>query len=107
MSTHYCPLTAITASDLFDGRLSVYGIVTKQTEDGGRCLFDSLNTVHVFIDASTNHVTSLSRYAGNNAVYIISAIMEAFSVRIVSEYEPEYWGFDTQAEWDAWQADMA
>jgi hypothetical protein len=26
-----------------------------------------------------------------------------FDTDIVSEYEPQYWGFETQEEWDAWE----
>ena len=46
-------------------------------------------------------VGSFTRFMGNNAHYIITSISEAFGVRIVSEHEPEYWGFETQAEWEA------
>jgi len=34
---------------------------------------------------------------------ILSAIVEAFDTGIVSEYESQFWGFETQEEWDAWQ----
>ena len=34
----------------------------------------------------------------------MGAIAEAFDTDIFSEYEPKYWGFDTQEEWDlAWK----
>jgi hypothetical protein len=32
---------------------------------------------------------------------ILRAIADEFGVRIVSEHEPEYWGFETKEEWDA------
>jgi hypothetical protein len=32
---------------------------------------------------------------------IFHAIAEAFDMKIVTEHEPGYWGFDTQEEWDA------
>ena len=32
---------------------------------------------------------------------ILGAIAEAFSTDIFSEYEPQYWGYDTQEEWEA------
>jgi hypothetical protein len=32
---------------------------------------------------------------------IFHAIAEAFDTEIVTEHQPEYWGFDTQEEWDA------
>ena len=30
------------------------------------------------------------------------AIAEAFDTGIVSEHEPQFWGFDTQEEWVVW-----
>ena len=38
--------------------------------------------------------------AGNNPVFILSAVCQAFDTHIFSEYEPKFWGFDTQEEWD-------
>src|SRR5262245_9316500 len=35
--------------------------------------------------------------------YILTAISDEFDVGIVSEYEPQYWGFDTQEEWEAFE----
>jgi hypothetical protein len=32
---------------------------------------------------------------------ILGAIADTFDVDIVSEYEPEFWGFSTKEEWDA------
>jgi hypothetical protein len=32
-------------------------------------------------------------------------VAEAFDSDIFSEYEPQFWGFDTQEEWDAWHED--
>jgi len=34
---------------------------------------------------------------------ILQAICDEFDVDIVSEYEPQFWGFKTQEEWDAWE----
>jgi hypothetical protein len=33
---------------------------------------------------------------------ILKAIAEACDTDIVSEYEPQFWGFETKEEWDAW-----
>jgi hypothetical protein len=38
---------------------------------------------------------------------IFHAIAEAFDTDIVSEHEPEFWGFDTQEEWDRWNDQMS
>ena len=40
---------------------------------------------------------------GNAPGQILGAIAKAFDTDISSEYEPQFWGFDTQEEWDrAW-----
>src|SRR4051812_16509239 len=105
MSTDYRPLGQLFISDLLDGRLEVYGIKEHSNAEESCCLFDSASYVHVH--ETDGKVESFSRYAGNNADYILSSVSEAYGLRIVSEYEPEYWGFDTQAEWDAAWAAMA
>jgi hypothetical protein len=106
MSTGYCPLGQIAVADLLDGRLLAYGIKEHRNPDGQLCLFDSMNYVHVHA-GDEGQVGGFSRYGGNNASYILGCISEAFGVRIVSEYEPEYWGFATQEAWDAAMAAMA
>jgi hypothetical protein len=36
---------------------------------------------------------------------MLRMIEEAFGLVIASEYEPQYWGFNTELEWDAaWEA---
>jgi hypothetical protein len=42
----------------------------------------------------------MTRYGWNAPGRILGAIVEEFDVEIVSEYEPRYWGFATQEEWD-------
>ena len=37
----------------------------------------------------------------------MTAISDEFDVDIVSEYEPQFWGFDTQEEWDARMEEMS
>jgi hypothetical protein len=51
-------------------------------------------------------IEGFTRYASNKAVPMLSKISEALNIPIVSEYEPEYWGFDTQEEWDAWLSNL-
>jgi hypothetical protein len=54
----------------------------------------------LFPDGST-----IARYGGNAPQRILQAIGEKFDVDIVSEYEPEFWGYETKEEWDAaWAA---
>ena len=100
MSTDFRPLGRLAATDLLDGRLTAYGITEHWNSEGQLCLYDSMNYVHVHVDEE-GVVRWFARYAGNNGSYILASISEVFGLRIVSEYEPEYWGFETQAEWDA------
>jgi hypothetical protein len=60
----------------------------------------------VYID-DDGLVALLSRYGANAPQKILNAVAEVFDTDIVSEYEPEFWGFDTQEEWDAAWTKMA
>jgi hypothetical protein len=106
MSTSYGPLGPLAVTDLLDGRLEAYGITQHRNSEGQLCLYDSMNYVHVYVD-DKGLVSGFTRYAGNNAYYIVESISEAFGLRIASEYEPEYWGFATQAEWDLFQEEIS
>jgi hypothetical protein len=110
MSTSYCLLKKVRACELFDGRLEAFGIrehVNDETTERRRCLTDGRNYVWVCMDESGDWVEVLTRYAGNASGKILNAVAEAFETDIVSEYEPQFWGFDTQEEWDAWQNELA
>ena len=53
-------------------------------------------------------VGCLTRYAPNGAPgKILNALANVFDTDIVSEYEPQFWGFDTQEEWDACMEKMS
>ena len=67
---------------------------------------NSMNYIHVYENEDCM-VTAFTRWGGNNPTYILESVTEAFDVRIVSEYEPEYHGFDTQEEWDAFEDALA
>jgi hypothetical protein len=61
----------------------------------------------VYLDEE-GFVSELVRYFPNGAPgKIVRAICEAFDADIFSEYEPGFWGFDTQEEWNAQQAAIA
>ena len=103
MSTDYILSESIRMEDLFDGRLESYGI-TEHTEDGTtsaekRCLTDGRNWIWVY---GEKDVDCLKRFGMMNAPgKILGAIADAFETEIFSEYEPQFWGFDTAEEWDA------
>lgn len=111
MSTDYALLKKVQACDLFDGRLEAFGvrekIVADETTEGKRCLTDGRNYLWVYVN-DDGLVSSLTRYfPGGAPGKILNAVAEACDTHIVSEYEPQYWGFDTQAEWDAAEERMS
>ena len=131
MSIDYRSLRNIRACQLFDGRLEEFDVYENvnlrkigvcQIFDGPleefdfykpvkpdmttateRCLTDRRNYLWVFI-GNDGFVTSFTRWAPNgNPRKILNAVGEVFDTCIVSEHEPQYWGFDTQEEWrSAW-----
>jgi hypothetical protein len=121
MSTDYRTSKKIRMDDLLDGRLERFGIqeataaaewdfgpiAPKETSYVRKCLTDGRNFLWVRID-DDSFVGTLTRYRPNGAPgKILRAICEAFDTDIFSEYEPEFWGFDTQEEWDASQDALA
>jgi hypothetical protein len=106
MSTDYRLIAEVSACEVFDGRLEEFGvrehIMPDTTTEGKRLLTDGRNYLWVSIDDGV--VSYLTRYASTGAPgKILNALTAAFDTDIVSECEPQFWGFDTQDEWDAWQ----
>ena len=103
MSTHYRALKTIRMSDVFDGRLARFNVREHQGDDTSpthRCLTDGVNYLWVSC-GEDGSMGCLTRHApGGNPLPILECIAEAFSVDIASEYEPEFWGFDSQQEWE-------
>jgi len=110
MSTGYSLIRKVSARDLFDGRLDEYGvrehIESGKTSETERCLTDGENYLSVSID-DDGSVSVLTRYGGNAPGKILDAIADVFDTDIVSEYEPQFWGFASNEEWDAWQEKIA
>ena len=103
MSTDYTLSKKVRARDLLCGRLATYGIrehVASGTTERSRCLTDGRNYLWVSVTRD-GFVGCLSRYGGNAPGKILAAISEAFETDVFSEYEPQFWGFDTQEEWEA------
>jgi hypothetical protein len=111
MSTDYRLLRRVPACDLFDGRLEEFGVrehvKPEATTEKSRLLTDGRNYLWVYID-DDGFVHCLTRYAPNGAPgKILNAVAEVFDTDIASEYEPQFWGFDTQEEWDACMEKMS
>jgi hypothetical protein len=104
MSTDYRPLKKIHARDLFSGRLAQFGVrehFNEHTTENQGVLTDGRNYLWVYI-GDDGLVTVFTRYFPNGAPgKILDALSEAFDTDIVSEYEPQFWGFETREEWDA------
>ena len=103
MTTSYILSKKVSARDLLCGRLDTFGIrehVSSDTSERSRCLTDGRNYLWVYL-TKDGFVDDLARYAGNAPGKILAAISEAFETDVFSEYKPQYWGFDTEEEWDA------
>ena len=105
MSTDYRPLSRIRFTDLFDGRLAEFGVLEYHSENAtleNRCLTDGWNFLWVYCNDKGLVSTFARSMPNGDPELILDAITDAFDVDIVSEHEPQYWGFKTQEEWDAW-----
>jgi hypothetical protein len=111
MSTDFIFSEKINACDLFDGRLEKFGvredISVDKTSEKARCITDGRNYLWVWIN-DAGVVSGFTRYGlANMPGKILKAIAEVFETDIFSEHEPQYWGFDTQGEWDAAMEQLA
>jgi hypothetical protein len=75
--------------------------ITLGTKRQDRCLTDGADFLWVRSSDDGMLVRGFRR-KGIAPGRIIPAIAEAFGADIVSQYEPEFWGFATYEEWDAW-----
>jgi hypothetical protein len=99
MSTDYRPFSSIYINDLIDGRLE--NVRIHKREDGALSLTDGWNFLWVYFNAE-GLVKSFSRYAPNGDPRgILREISETLDLEIVSEHEPQFWGFETWEELNA------
>lgn len=107
MSTDYRLEKEIRMEELFDGRLSPYGVRELREESSSSefgVLTDGKNQLVVY---AKDVVKLIKRCGLNNETLILNAIAEVFDTKIYSEHSPQFWGFETQADWDAYQATAA
>jgi hypothetical protein len=103
MSTDYMLAKKVSARELFGGQLEKLGIrerIAPEASERERCLTDGRNYLWVYTD-DDGSVSCLSRYGADAPGKILNAIAEVFETEIFSEFEPQFWGFDTQEDWDA------
>ena len=114
MSTYFGLCKSIKADELFDGRLEAFGVREEVRPEGTadryppymkvkevRYLTDGQNSMEVVIYENGVACINVRNLWCAPEREILHAIAEAFETDIVSEHQPEYWGFDTQEEWDA------
>ncbi|WP_316189202.1 hypothetical protein [Bradyrhizobium sp. SZCCHNS1054] len=103
MSTDFTLSKKVTARDLFGGQLEKFGVrehVRSDTSERSRSLTDGRSYLTVYV-ADDGFVGCLTRYGANAPGKILNAIAEVFETEIFSEYQPQFFGFATQEEWDA------
>jgi hypothetical protein len=107
MSTDYKFEKAIRIEELFDGRLERFGIYEKaiegQTSSNSRLLIEGPNGMIVYGDEV---VGTIKRCGLNNPANILNAITDTFDTRVMSEYDPQFWGYETEEEWDRAQYEI-
>jgi hypothetical protein len=108
MSTDFRLTKEIKFRDLFDGRLEPFGIreeyIDGSTSFNSRALTDGRNFLWVY---GKETVQALTRYGRNCPDYILEVIAKTFDTNLWSEYEPQYWGFETLEEMDVHEIDTA
>jgi len=116
MSTDFRPLKAILINELFNGRLAPYGISevssTNVDKDRVRGLTDGNNYLSINANDDGTVDSMTARGLGNAPSRIapsriLAAIAEVFETDIYSEHEPQYLGFDTKEELDAFWEKLA
>jgi hypothetical protein len=115
MSTHYRLRKSIKAEELFDGRLEAFGVREEVRPEGAadryppymkvkevRYLTDGSYSMEVVVYESGFADIIVRNLWCAPEKEVFHAIAEAFDTEIVIEGQPEFYGFDTQEEWDAW-----
>ena len=115
MSTYYGLRKSIKAHELFDGRLEAFGVREEVRPEGAADRYPpSLKVKEVRYLTDGSYSMEVVVYESGFADIIVRnlwcapekeifhAIAEAFDTEIVIEGQPEFYGFDTQEEWDAW-----
>jgi hypothetical protein len=111
MPVLYKPLPNLRFDNLFDGRLvkfRIYERVTSKTTATHRSVTDGTNSVWVDSDAN-GLVEKIAVWGNNDAEWLFAVITFKYSVKIISEFEPQYWGFDSEDEWHiaVWVDDLS
>jgi hypothetical protein len=98
VSMDYRLKKSVRLIDLIDGRLEKFGVweqfITDTTSENAKCLSDGNDHLWAYADGN-GFVESLTRYGRSDNDSILAAIEKTFDTEIFSEFELEYWGYDT------------
>jgi hypothetical protein len=98
MSMDYRLKNRVRLADLIDGRLEQFGVwehfVPGRTSDKEKCLTDGNDHLWACADRH-GFVEALTRYGHSDNDSILAAIEKVFGTEIFSEFELEYWDYDT------------
>ncbi|MBR1156811.1 hypothetical protein [Bradyrhizobium sp. JYMT SZCCT0428] len=107
MSTDYRPIPAIRFAKLFDGRLDKYGVKEKEArapDDTRRVRYLTGSDGVLEAYERGDGTSSFSRGSFRPVPWtVIDALTEEFEVKLVSEHDHRYSGFQSKKEWDDWQ----
>jgi hypothetical protein len=96
------PIGWLSFADLFEGRLQQFGVyervIDQRSTETFRSLTDGRNSLWVN-GSRDGGVTELTLKGSNRPDVIFDAIFQEFKIKIVTEREPEFWGFQTREEW--------
>lgn len=105
-------LPRVPFRDLFDGRMVPFGVtehLSCETTPTLRCLTDGGNWIRVYEDEEG--FARLDGFGsdglGCGPERFMRVLSEVFGTGIVSEYEPEYFGFESYEEWRYFQDEAA
>jgi hypothetical protein len=101
--------TKVSGRDMFGKQLKKYGIREARTRDNDerkRVLTDGRHRLVVCM-SEEGVVEALIVYGTYQPVEILDAICETFGTEIYTEHDPQYYGCDTQEEWEAAMPDIA
>ena len=103
---------SVPFSDLFDGRLAQFGVTERlgpETTSTLRCLTDGENWIQFY--ENKEGIAELENFGSDveapGPKRVVQVLFDVFGIRIVFETQPEYWGFETQEEWDNYLAKRA
>jgi hypothetical protein len=101
MPTFYRGFPDIAFRGVIDGRLVKYDVIVEEEEEflgTKRYLVGPAGSVEVYCH---DDLTSGFLIRGHFPPTVYTALVEEFAVELVSEHDFRFWGFDSEAEWDA------